>query len=437
MLREMPAGVQTGGAGFKPCPPGPTPPPRAGPARRPPLPPSGGRRILRSAGLPRASSGSIIHSRRDGVVFHRSLRAASGTPSERQAAGVTSSWVLCQTGDPAVLHTVKRLAVAAGVQMRPAERSVASSPGLVVLGADRLDGRRVPSAQARVPRVLVVVGEPGADLWRRALAAQVEQVISLPEGEKELLARLVRVARRPGRGRVIAVTGGCGGAGASVLAAALARTAAGITHSLLVEVDRLGSGADLLLGAEKTPGLRWPGLLSVRGELLPGSLAGLPVIDRLQVLSWDRQPSTAGLSPEAGAAVLAAAREEFRVVVLDLPRCLDEVAVVAARGADLGLLVVPAEVRAAVAARRLAAGLLRYLADLRLVVRLPGAFGIRVETVQHVVGLPLGGILRPEPGLRAALNQGIPPGVRPRGPLATFSRDLLARELREPVREVP
>ena len=52
---------------------------------------------------------------------------------------------------------------------------------------------------------------------------------------------------------------------------------------------RLSGGADLLLGAETVPGLRWPQLARARGRLGGGMLReALPRLDGLSVLSWDR-----------------------------------------------------------------------------------------------------------------------------------------------------
>ena len=94
---------------------------------------------------------------------------------------------------------------------------------------------------------------------------------------------------RPGA-PIIGLIGGRGGAGASVIAAALARAAVDARYEcVLVDADPLGGGADLLLGAEDEPGLRWPDLSAARGRLAPGVLlAGLPVIDGVHVVSWDR-----------------------------------------------------------------------------------------------------------------------------------------------------
>jgi secretion/DNA translocation related CpaE-like protein len=365
---------------------------------------------------------------------------------------MTSHWVLLLTDDPLTATTTARLAGSLGLPVRsdadpvigpvnelsddPVSAVGSGPPGLILVGADRL-AQPLPSAAAGVPRVLVATGEPEDRFWRAALQLRAEQVVLLPEAEQILLDRLTRLADRPDRrALVIAVTGGCGGAGASVLAGALARSAVRVARSLLIEVDRMGSGADLLLGAEDEPGLRWPDLASARGRLLPGSLLGaVPVVDGLHVLSWDRSPHSIDLSEAAGTAVLDTAVQEFGIVVLDLPRCLDAVAVVAARTADLALLVVPAEVRAAAAARRVAAGLQEHLADVRVVVRGPAPTGLRAEAVADALDLPLAGVLKPEPGLREALDRGEPPGLRVRGPLSMLCRQLLTCELSELVPE--
>jgi secretion/DNA translocation related CpaE-like protein len=256
-------------------------------------------------------------------------------------------------------------------------------------------------------------------------------VVLLPEAEPALLEKLRRLAEQPARrALVFAVVGGCGGAGTSVLAAALARSASRVTRSLLIDVDPLGSGADLLLGAEGEPGLRWPDLVAVRGRLSPASLIGaLPVIDGLHVLSCDRSTPSTRLPVAAVTAVLDAAREHYGVIVLDLPRWLDGPARVAVQNADLGLLVVPAQVRAALAARPVVSRLQELLADLRLVVRGPAPTGLAPEAISEALDLPLAGTLRPEPGIRAALDRGEPPGLRAHGPLSVLCRGLLAAAL--------
>ena len=85
-------------------------------------------------------------------------------------------------------------------------------------------------------------------------------MVVLPEQEAWLVTALTEAAEgsHPA-GPVLAVAGGRGGAGASVLAAAVAVTAVRDgQRALLVDCDPLGGGLDLVLAAEDLAGLRWP-----------------------------------------------------------------------------------------------------------------------------------------------------------------------------------
>jgi len=353
----------------------------------------------------------------------------SGPPA--QPGRVTAAWVLLLTDEPLIVATVSRLTAAHDLTLHrdPVAALGAGPPALALVGADRTG--LLPAACSGVPRLLLGAGPPGENLWRTALEMRAEQVVPLPEAEHLLAARLARAGGPPAhRALTVAVVGGCGGAGASVLAGAIARTAARRTRTLLVEVDQLGGGADLLLGAEDEPGLRWPDLASARGRLMPGSLSGsLPVIDGVHVLAAVRTGPAPRPTAEAVAAVLDAGRDEYGVLVVDLPRQLDDAAEVALRGCDACLVVLPAEVRATAAAQRVTASLRPHVTDLRLVVRGPAPTGLSALSICAALDLPLAGLLRAEPGLRAALDRGEPPAGRSRGPLARFCRDLLGREL--------
>jgi len=147
------------------------------------------------------------------------------------------------------------------------------------------------------------------------------------------------------------------------------------------------------------------------------------------VLSWDRG-KTLTIPPESMTALLSAARRTADLVVVDLPRGLDDSARVALAATSLCLLVVPAEVRSCVAAIRVAALATELTDDLRVVVRGPAPGGLRAERVAQLLGLPLAGYLRPERGLAAALEYGEAPARRGRGPLAQFCQRLLVQELR-------
>jgi len=275
--------------------------------------------------------------------------------------------------------------------------------------------------------VVAVRGAPDSPVWQQAVAIGAEHVVSLPEAESWLMGALAEAAEGGrGDGAVLAVVGGRGGAGASVLAAAVAVTAVRAGERvLLVDCDPLGGGVDLVLGAEDLGGLRWPGFSGGAGRVPATALhAALPAPDvggtggALAVLSCDRSPH--GPSPAAVGSVLDAGRRAGETVVCDVPRYPTEAAVAALGTADLTVLVVPADVRSCAAASRAAAVVAEHGGTVGLVVRGPAPGGIAPDEVATALGLPLLAAMRPEPGLARALERGSAPG-RPRGPLAATS----------------
>ena len=168
--------------------------------------------------------------------------------------------------------------------------------------------------------------------------------------------------------------------------------------------------------------MTWPIPAGGCGPASCGS--ALPCAGGVHFLTWQRGIDLDPSAAAAGAVVKAAARD-FDLVLLDLPRHLDEVARAGLRGADRTLLLVPAEVRAAAAAGRLLATLEALTGDVRLVVRGPAPTGLPATSLADALDLPLAGDLRPEPGLAAALDRGLVPPARSRGPLAVWCRRLV------------
>jgi secretion/DNA translocation related CpaE-like protein len=365
-------------------------------------------------------------------------RTATAVP----AAGARLPLVV--TGDDRLLDDLLRLAAAGGTEVTVATDPAAArgryaTAPLVVVGADQAPA----CLRARLPRrgdvVLVasersrdpglVAGAPPAgatDPWDYAEPLGAAHVATLPAAEAWLVGRFAgsRGGRPPAR--VVAVLGGRGGAGASVLATGLAVTAAERGRRvLLVDADPLGGGLDLLLGWEDDGGPRWPELTATSGRVDGDALVGaLPGRGDLALLSFDRRRLPTA-PPEAMTAVLDAGRTARDLVVVDVPRHLDDAAVVALRAADEGLLVVPAEVRAATAASKVATAATTYCAQLRLVVRGPAPGRLTAEEVGGSLKLPVAGTLRPEPGLPAMLEGGLPPTASGRGPLAVLCRRLV------------
>ena len=173
-----------------------------------------------------------------------------------------------------------------------------------------------------------------AQVWQLAAAAGAESVQPLPGAEALLVDRLAAAADGPAKGTTVAVVGGRGGAGASTLACALARTAGRSADVMLVDGDPHGGGLDLLMGAEGMSGLRWPDLAAASGRASPGELrAALPCVDGVTLLSWHRGDPVE-LPAAAMDLVLGAGRRGHELVVVDLPRGWDaatRAAVAAAR----------------------------------------------------------------------------------------------------------
>ncbi|GAA3460235.1 septum site-determining protein Ssd [Saccharothrix longispora] len=277
---------------------------------------------------------------------------------------------------------------------------------------------------------VVATGPPGEATWRRAVALGAEQVLELPTGQAALRAAFADALDGPsGDGRVLAVLGARGGAGASVLAVAVGQAVLSSGgHGLLVDCDPLGGGLDLTLGAERQEGLRWP-TLHLKGGRVPAAALRSALPGRtgkrgsLTVLSCGR--TGPGPEPAAVVAVVEAGRRAGGTVVCDVPRQLTAAACAALDRADLAIMVVPADVKACMAAQPLVDQVTDRGVRLRAVVRGPSPGGLTSGEVAEAVDLPLLTSMRPARRLAAALDQGRFPDTT-RGPLAKAAREVLA-----------
>lgn len=361
------------------------------------------------------------------------------------------------TADPVLAEAVCRVAAEADVGLDVVNSATAvrgrwrGAP--VVLVGDDLAAEL---ARAALPRRdgVVLVGRDLDDgsVWQRGTALGARQVLILPDAERWLAGLLADAVGEDGPGGpIVAVLPGRGGAGASTLAAALAMTATRRNlRTTLVDLDPIGGGIDLLFGLETAPGPRWSELVQWRdGRLCGRSLraalpsyrcagragtsgdsdssgsaaVGLPILTR---------PRTRGTTPalpiesETARSVLHALSQAGDLVVVDLPRHLDEASIETLSVATATLLVIPAEVRAAAASAQLAsAARLVTTGDLRAVVRMPSPGDLAPAEIADVVGLPLAGVIGPDKRMAAAAEHGEPPGTAVRGSLAGFCRPYL------------
>ncbi len=330
---------------------------------------------------------------------------------------------------------IRRIAAAADrrldEQRPPVGRHAWLAAGSVILDTSSARNCVETGCPRRSGTILVTAGEPELADWQAAAAIGSDRVIPLPAAADRLIEALAdHLPRGSGDGTVVALVGVGGGAGTSVLAAAVALTAAAErfrTETLLVDGDPLGGGLDLLLGIETAPGLRWPDLVVEDGRVAARALHdALPeVAPRLGLLSCGRvddgPPGQIGAA--AARAVVSAGRAAGELVVCDVSTArgphVDEML----DSADLVVLVAPARLRAVAAARAVAAWVRPRNPNQALVVRGPAPGGLRGAEIAEALSLPLLSAFRPQPALpyrveRAGLTH-------PRGPLRAAAEAVL------------
>ncbi len=322
--------------------------------------------------------------------------------------------VALRSSDPAVVEAVRSVAVLAEqpLVVHP-PGSALPEAGLVLDSVAEL-GAADPEWHRPSRRFAWVAVEHGLQ------APDGGPCLVLPDTAEELLTRIraVSVSRRA---RVIGVVGARGGAGASSLAAVLARTCADARLSVaLVDADLDHGGLEVLIGSEHEAGLRWADLGQEQGGYAPEELsAGLPSWSGVRVLSGDLRSVGQAVSEET----LTALGDAHDVVVLDLPRSAARAGGLAGRWCDVVLALAVCDVQSAAGVQALARSLSGL--DLRLVVRGPAPGGLQPQDLAASCGLPLLAAMSPERSLPAALERGVAPGDHRRGPLVRSSRRIL------------
>jgi len=185
---------------------------------------------------------------------------------------------------------------------------------------------------------------------------------------------------------VLGVVGGSGGVGASTLAAVLATAT---DRAMLVDLDVVGGGIDVLLGIEAVTGARWSGLRVAGGWLDPAALAdGLPRWGAVPVLAADAAPA----SPDAVTQVLETAAA-LGTVVVDLGRNASAYRDAAMQRCALVVLLAVSDIRGLMAARAVSTSLPESRAGV-VVHRGP----VPSDEAAALLGLPLIGVLPPLTG---------------------------------------
>lgn len=236
--------------------------------------------------------------------------------------------------------------------------------------------------------------------------------------------------------RTVITTPAPAGSGASVLAAALAmRAHARQQRCIVIDVNPSSGGVDLLLGAERIPGARWPDLAHVQDPLPAGSLMPLlpaaPDAPAVRVISMARTPSAASMpDPAVMRAVLTSAQREADLVIIDAPTPCQSMTSIPWHDADAILLVTAGSVRAFAAAQGAVAALSRVQGRIGLVVRAPGPRRDHdALALADALNVPLVAEVMHEQHLDRQIDDAMAPGSHPRSPLARTADALLSQLL--------
>ncbi len=347
---------------------------------------------------------------------------------------MTSAPALLITRDELLLDDLLRLAAAAGTTLDVAHDTTSalrawSSASVVLLGADQA-GTLAAEQPPRREQVHVVGHGPAGDgLFRSALATGAADVVELPAADAWVVELLTDAAdgtaptrhhdrrgRRVRRGRGDHVRlrprahrrGPRGGRPARPRPARPGRRPGGGSRCR----TRPGSG------------VRWDALVGSHGRLGSRALrAALPERDGLAVLTWPVGPPVV-LEPFAVREVLSAAQRGHDLVVVDLPRAVDDVTAEVVSRCDEILVVVEPTVAGVASAGKVAAVLRPLSRRLGLVVRGSGTT-VPSEHVAAVLELPLVAEVPSQRRLAEHVDLGLGPVHSRRSPLARAARTAL------------
>jgi pilus assembly protein CpaE len=275
-----------------------------------------------------------------------------------------------------------------------------------------------PATARRARGVLLVAEEMTVPVLREAIDVGAEGVFAWPEERVELVDSIARIRRSPfespsGRGRVLAVFGARGGAGATFLATHLAAAMADLgERTVLVDLDTEFADLTVALGIAQSPEVRTVAhLVEVADELAPDHLEdvlfthprGFSVL-----LGPTDDARLAAVPPALYPASIALLAGSFDVVVALVPRASDQAAKAVLGMADLVLLVLMLDLFSIYGARRAVTGLRLNEPEgkCRIVVNRAARSDLTVADVESILGIRPSSVIRFDRAVRRAQDRG-------------------------------
>lgn len=292
-----------------------------------------------------------------------------------------------------------------------------SAPDVTVVCPVLSRDLRHPALNERTRGVLVVAEKLNVSVLREAIEMGASGVFSWPE-ERHDLTRVIgklrsdEPAKGAHRGRVIAVYGARGGAGATFLATHLAAAFADRgRRCALVDLDDDFAGLTVALGIGQDDRPRTiADLAPVMEELSPDHVEGaLHLHPRgFNVLLGPPEDAARTCPPGLYQGVIGLLASSFEVVVLHLPRMVDGVVRTGVAMSDEVLLVATLDLFSLYGARRAMAslGLNEPPGRCRLVINRLGRAPVTARDAQRVLGLPNWVGVRLDPVVRRAQDRG-------------------------------
>ena len=347
----------------------------------------------------------------------------------RSGSSHAKQLVLIIGSDDGAVDEVRRCAVACGVETHEADsfaraRSRWTSATYVVVIDDLLNRRGVEALPPH-PRIVVVTRDAvSPHPWRLAVDIGADHVFDLSVDQASLITYFSEQSRA--RARVIGVVAGSGGAGASVTAAALVTSGrARGRRCVLVDADSESAGADLLLGLDETPGLRWHHLTPSAGPP-PGAqlFDALPRSGDCAVITRDRSDSSL-LEPALIRSTIHALVGAVDLIVVDLPRGAIEMRVELAAVCDVVFVVFTCDLRGATSSRAVSDSLREHV-DVQLLARRGSNDSLDPKDISEWLDVPLAGLLPHESGIAAAVDRGEAICTHKRSRLSVACSELLS-----------